>query len=108
MTSCSGADGVYVLDTGSSDGTPELLRELGAHVETAIIDPDGVLTTPGNASLVMLPKDADVFICLDLDEVLCPGWREALEAAWTARAQRRHETPMYGATRPTEATVWCS
>ena len=97
MTSCSGADGVYVLDTGSSDGTPELLRELGAHVETAIIDP-WRFDNARNASLVMLPKDADVFICLDLDEVLCPGWREALEAAWTPGTTRARYTYVWSHT----------
>ena len=30
MASMAEADGVYVLDTGSTDGTPELLRSLGA------------------------------------------------------------------------------
>lgn len=39
MRSCSDADGVCVLDTGSTDGAPELLRELGANVQTAIIEP---------------------------------------------------------------------
>ena len=29
MSSCTEADGVYVLDTGSTDGTVERLRELG-------------------------------------------------------------------------------
>ena len=32
MVSVSEADGVYVLDTGSRDGTAEALRALGAHV----------------------------------------------------------------------------
>lgn len=32
MRSCAGADGVVVLDTGSDDGTPERLIELGADV----------------------------------------------------------------------------
>ena len=81
MASCAEADGVYVLDTGSTDGTPELLRRLGANVQTATIDP-WRFDNARNASLERVPKDADVCICLDLDEVLCPGWREALEAAW--------------------------
>ena len=32
MRSCAEADGVLILDTGSDDGTPERLIELGADV----------------------------------------------------------------------------
>mgnify|MGYP002552066598 CR=1 FL=1 len=35
MASCAGADGVYVLDSGSTDRTPELLRALVNLVENA-------------------------------------------------------------------------
>lgn len=97
MASCSGADGVYVLDTGSTDGTPEMLRELGAHVETAIIDP-WRFDVARNVSLKMLPEDADVCICLDLDEVLNDGWREALEAAWTPGTTRARYTYVWSHT----------
>lgn len=31
MRSCAGADGVYVLDTGSTDGTPERLAGAGGY-----------------------------------------------------------------------------
>ena len=37
-------------------------------------------------STTLIPEDTDVCVCLDLDEVLCPGWREAIEAAWTPEA----------------------
>ena len=104
MASCVGADGVYVLDTGSTDGTPELLRALGAHVETAIIDP-WRFDNARNASLEMLPEDADVCICLDLDEVLCPGWREALEDAWTPGTTRARYTYVWSHTRDGEDGV---
>ena len=30
----------------------------------------------------MVPLDTDICICLDLDEVLLPGWREKLEQSW--------------------------
>lgn len=31
-----------------------------------------------------MPEDTDICIALDLDEVLIPGWREALEKVWTS------------------------
>jgi hypothetical protein len=30
----------------------------------------------------MVPDDADVCVCMDIDEWMPPGWRAALEAAW--------------------------
>ena len=87
MASCAGADGVSILDTGSTDGTVEQLRELGAHVEIREIAP-WRFDTARNESLKLVPEDVDVCICLDLDEVLAPGWHEALEAAWTPGTTR--------------------
>ena len=87
MSSCAGADGVLVLDTGSDDGTAERLRELGAAVSTAVITP-WRFDTARNVALELVPEDADVCLSLDLDEVLAPGWREAIEAAWTAGVTR--------------------
>ena len=81
MASCAGADGVTVLDTGSTDGTPEALRRLGADVGEAVISP-WRFDSARNVALEMVPEDADVCVALDLDEVLSPGWREAIEAAW--------------------------
>ena len=87
VASCAGADGVSVLDTGSTDGTVEQLRELGAHVESKEIAP-WRFDAARNESLKLVPEDVDACVCLDLDEVLAPGWREALEAAWTPGATR--------------------
>ena len=56
---CAEADGVYVLDTGSTDGTPERLRALGATVYEQTITP-WRFDIARNASLDMLPEDADV------------------------------------------------
>lgn len=97
MRSCAEADGVYVLDTGSTDGTPERLRALGATVYEQTIAP-WRFDIARNASLEMLPEDADVCICLDLDEVLCPGWREALEAAWPPGTTRARYTYVWSHT----------
>ena len=43
----------------------------------------GGLTRARNRSLELVPEDADICVCTDLDEVFHPGWRAALEAAWT-------------------------
>lgn len=81
MASMSEADQVAVLDTGSSDGTARLLRELGARVEEETVSP-WRFDVARNRSLELVDADADVCVCTDLDEVFRPGWRKALEAAW--------------------------
>ena len=81
------ADWVVVLDTGSDDGTPEMLRKLGAQVTEEIITP-WRFDVARNRSLELVPEEADICVCTDLDEVFRPGWRAALEAAWTENTRR--------------------
>lgn len=81
MDSMSEADGVYVLDTGSTDGTADRLRARGAHVEVKTYDP-WRFDVPRNDSMALCPADTDVYVCTDLDEVLNKGWRKVLEDAW--------------------------
>lgn len=87
MKSMQEADGVYVLDTGSADDTVARLRGLGAHVEVETVSP-WRFDAARNRSLELLPGDADICVCTDLDEVFHPGWREALEYAWGAEVGR--------------------
>ena len=87
LDSMSEADGIYVLDTGSTDGTAELLRMRGAYVETMIIDP-WRFDEARNRSLALVPEDADLCICTDLDEVFHPGWRQGFETALAQGAER--------------------
>ena len=87
MESMAEADAVYVLDTGSEDGTPELLRELGARVACEKIDP-WRFDVARNRSLELVPEDVDVCVCTDLDEVFRPGWRAALESAWRPEVEQ--------------------
>ena len=82
MDSMSEADQVVVLDTGSDDGTAERLRARGARVAVEQIIP-WRFDRARNRSLELVPEDADVCVCTDLDEVFRPGWRTALEQAWT-------------------------
>ena len=74
MESMSEADAVYVLDTGSEDDTVQLLREAGAIVEIQEFRP-WRFDRARNRSLEMVPEDADVCVCTDLDELFHPGWR---------------------------------
>lgn len=96
--SCEDADGVYVLDTGSTDGTPDKLRSLGVNVEVLPFDKWSTLEeydklvsegknpwrfdTARNLSIDMCPEDADILVCIDLDEILVPGWRKKIEDVW--------------------------
>lgn len=81
MQSMAEADGVAVLDTGSSDATPDILRALGARVQTRGIEP-WRFDTARNESMKLVPPEAELLVCTDLDEILLPGWRAAIEAHW--------------------------
>ena len=87
MASMSEADRVFVLDTGSEDGTPARLRELDAEVVEERIQP-WRFDVARNRSLELVPEDADVCVCTDLDEAFQPGWRARLEEAWTEGTQQ--------------------
>ena len=75
------ADEIYVLDTGSTDNTVDKLKKYNINVKTKIIKPWRFDVTR-NESLKMVPKDTDICVCTDLDEVFNPGWREELERVW--------------------------
>lgn len=79
--SCREADVRVVTDTGSTDDTVSLLEAAGVTVARGSPIP-WRWDDAHNLSLHHLPADVDVAIRLDLDEVLDPGWREALEADW--------------------------
>ena len=87
MDSMGEADQVVVLDTGSTDGTAEQLRARGAAVTEEAILP-WRFDRARNRSLELVPQDADLCVCTDLDEVFRPGWRAALEEAWTPGASQ--------------------
>ncbi|MAE43318.1 hypothetical protein CMO93_06085 [Candidatus Woesearchaeota archaeon] len=81
-TECSKeADYRIVTDTGSTDKTIEILEENGVKVYKTKIEP-WRFDTARNDSLKNVPEDVDVCIALDMDEILLPGWRQALEKAW--------------------------
>jgi len=87
MNSVNEADAVYVLDTGSTDKTIEKLKKQGAIVKKGNIKPFR-FDTARNESLNMVPDDADICLCIDIDEVLEKGWRKKLESIWNPTLTR--------------------
>ena len=75
------ADEIYVLDTGSTDKTVSKLKKRKVNVKKKIIKP-WRFDVARNESLKLVPSDADICVCTDLDEVLENGWRKKLEEIW--------------------------
>lgn len=87
MESVREADDVIVLDTGSTDHSVQMLKGLGAIVYVEEIKP-WRFDVARNRSLELVPNDADICVCTDLDEFLRPGWRKILEEKWESDSRR--------------------
>lgn len=87
MESIKEADVVVIGDTGSTDKTREILRECGALVYDIPVNP-WRFDVARNECLQYIPEDVDICVCIDLDEVLETGWREALEKVWEKDTNR--------------------
>ena len=85
------ADGIVVLDTGSTDNTVAKLQSHNITVKTKEIKP-WRFDEARNKSLDLVPENADICICLDLDEVMLPGWRDKLEELWSNTTTRLRYT----------------
>ena len=83
LDSMQEADYIVVLDTGSDDGTYEELSNdpRVTRVTQKTITP-WRFDVARNESLKLVPEDANILICTDLDEILRPGWAQALRGAW--------------------------
>jgi glycosyltransferase involved in cell wall biosynthesis len=75
------ADYLVIADTGSTDKTVEIARKLGILVHEIRVKP-WRFDDARNAAMALIPADADVCVSVDMDEVLYPGWRKALEEQW--------------------------
>jgi tetratricopeptide (TPR) repeat protein len=79
--SAKDADMILIADTGSTDGLPEEAAKYGATIHHISITP-WRFDLARNAALALVPRDMDVCISLDIDEILQPGWREEIERVW--------------------------
>jgi len=81
------ADLLLIADTGSSDRTVEIAKECGVRVHEICITP-WRFDHARNASIALIPKDIDICVCMDVDEILEPGWRQEIERVWTPQTTR--------------------
>lgn len=96
------ADEIVVLDTGSTDNTVQLLKEMKVKVKQKKIDP-WRFDTARNEALKLVPKDTDICVSTDLDEVFLKGWRDILENSWkddTTRARYTYNWSLDEKNRP--------
>lgn len=91
--SCKEADYKLILDTGSIDNTKQIADECGITWQQKEFTP-WRFDHARNYAMSLIPKDIDYVIWLDMDEVLQPGWREAIDSL------------PEGITRPRYKYVW--
>lgn len=82
IKSAEEADVIVVCDTGSTDGTVEIIHELAKInpkilVKTIYVNP-WRFDDAKNAALFSLPADVEIAISLDADEMLESGWYDTL------------------------------
>lgn len=85
--SAKNADMILIADTGSTDNTVDLAKEHGATVFNIHVAPFR-FDKARDSALALIPKDYDVCISLDLDEILEPGWRQEIERVWQENTTR--------------------
>lgn len=84
LSSMSEADYIVVVDTGSTDDTFELLMKDDRvyDCERQIIDPWRFDVARNESLILAYRTDANIFVCTDFDEILDPGWADALRSNW--------------------------
>lgn len=75
------ADYVCVLDTGSTDGTFEKFKDLGVITKQKKYKKFR-FDVARNDSMKLIPDDADVCVCVDIDEFFVCGWTKILKENW--------------------------
>ncbi len=86
------ADYVCVLDTGSTDGTFEKLQSLNIITKQKKYK-NFRFDIARNDSMELIPEDAEICVCVDIDEFFVPGWSKILKENWkenTTQARYRY------------------
>lgn len=93
LDSMQEADYIVVLDTGSHDNTVELLKKdpRVTKVKVKEIKP-WRFDVARNESMKLVPKDADILVCTDFDEIFEPGWAKILRDSWKDGINRVYYT----------------
>lgn len=81
VNSMKEADKIIVLDTGSTDKTVSKLKEFGVEVHEKKYNP-WRFDDARNDSLKLIPKEYEICVCTDLDEVFESNWKEKLLSVW--------------------------
>jgi glycosyltransferase involved in cell wall biosynthesis len=76
--SAKDADYLLIADTGSSDNTYDIAKNLGIEIVGIKVIP-WRFDVARNTALSLLPENIDYCIALDMDEILVGNWREDLE-----------------------------
>ncbi len=79
INSALDADKIILVDTGSTDATYEMALDHPRVTAHRISPAVWRFDIARNTALSLVPADIDWVVNLDLDEVLLPGWREAME-----------------------------
>ena len=95
LNSMKEADYMVVLDTGSTDGTyEELLRRKQDYpnliVRRKVIDP-WRFDVARNENLKDIPEDANILFEVDMDEIVRPGFAQAIKSKWIEGTHERGE-----------------
>ena len=93
LNNMSEADYIVVLDTGSTDGSYEMLQKdpRVTRVEQKIITP-WRFDVARNESMKLVPDDTDIYVCTDFDEIFEEGWGKVLREYWEPDDTRCHYT----------------
>lgn len=75
------ADYVCVLDTGSSDGSFEKFKQLGIITDQKTYK-NFRFDDARNDSMKLIPPDADICVCVDIDEFFEKGWSKIIKENW--------------------------